>query len=99
MVNNKFNFNFKRIKEAINFLSEEQLRLLERQIAAKLKSKIMSDFKVMDKVFFDYNGQKISGTIISLNQKTVTIIEENGRKWNVSPHFLNKNLEMGDLEK
>ena len=30
------------------------------------------------------------GTIVRLNQKTVTIKPVDGRKWRVSPHFLKK---------
>ena len=93
MWSDKFNFSFKRVQEAINYFSEEQLHILEHQIAHKIKAKMMGDFKVMDRVFFDYHGQKISGTIIGLNQKTISMIEDGGRKWNVSPHYLIKELQ------
>ncbi len=90
MKKQKFNFSFKRVEQAIDLLSEEQLRLLERKIVFKLHLKIMQNFKVMDKVSFEYQGRKVSGVIIRLNQKTVTLVEEDGHKWNVSPKYLSK---------
>ena len=59
MWSDKFKFSFKRVQEAIDYFSEEQLRALEHQIGHKIKTITMRDFKVMDKVFFDYHGQKI----------------------------------------
>jgi len=90
MKKEKFNFSFKRVEQAIDLLSEEQLRFLERKIANNLRSKIMQEFKVMDKVSFEYQGRQLQGTIIRLNQKTVTLVAEDDRKWNVSPNYLSK---------
>lgn len=64
----------------------ERLRLLHRAKAMLA----MRDFQVLDKVFFDYHGERKEGTVTRLNQKTITVTLDNGARWNVSPDFLKK---------
>ena len=42
------------------------------------------------KVSFESNRGRQVGTIIKLNKKTVGVLTESGRKWNVSPHLLSR---------
>jgi len=42
--------------------------------------------------FFDESGNRVDGTVIRLNKKTVTIKTESGMEWRVSPHFLKRSI-------
>ena len=88
------------LQKMLNQLTEEQLRNLNRVVIEKLKLfnkahhlKSMAKFNVMDKVFFHHNDRKIVGTITRLNQKTATVITDDGGHWNVAPCFLKKIIE------
>jgi len=83
-------YSFQKIDKMLKFLSRKELILLERKIKEQLSLKIMLEFKLTERVSFEYRGEEIKGTIIRLNQKTVTIIDDNGRHWNVAPSFLKK---------
>jgi hypothetical protein len=41
------------------------------------------------RVSFD-SGQngRLLGTLLKFNRKTVTVVTDNGQKWNISPHLL-----------
>ena len=53
--------------------------------------KEMMEFSPGDQVWFKPPGrEKIFGTLVKYNKKTVTVITESGQKWNVSPHLLSK---------
>jgi hypothetical protein len=38
--------------------------------------------------FINNDGNRIVGTIVRLNQKTITIKSDDGVRWRVSPYFL-----------
>jgi uncharacterized protein YchJ len=83
------------LQKMVDQLSEEQLRNLNRVVVEKLKLfnkvhhlKSMSKLNVMDRVFFNHNDRKIVGTVTRLNQKTVTVMTDDGGHWNVAPSFL-----------
>jgi hypothetical protein len=94
------------IEREIPKLNEKQLRLLNHKIVARLKlinrAKALNEiakFNLGDIVSFDYYGETISGRIIRINQKTVSVLTEDGKhKWNVSPHFLSKTPDAEDPE-
>jgi len=82
----------------IDDLSEEELIELNHKIVERLKflemmhnHNDMMQFRPGDKVSFEPAGRgRQIGTLIKYNKKTVTVITENGQKWNVSPHLLSK---------
>jgi len=85
------------IRQLINRLNEDELHALYRAVGEKLrllhKAKAlfsMREFQILDRVFFDYHGERKEGTITRLNQKTVSVTLDNGGHWNVSPDFLTK---------
>ena len=89
------------VKSFINIMDLDELTKLHNYIIKRIKfiseTKVMEhvqDFELLDKVyFFDDNGNKVNGTVIKLNKKTVTITTDSGMEWRVSPHFLKKSVE------
>jgi len=85
----------------IESLSYDELLELNHIIVERLKfSDSMNTHQKMihffpgDEVSFDSPNQgRQTGRIAKLNKKTVTVITKSGRKWNVSPHLLNKVLK------
>ena len=88
------------VKSFINIMDLDELTKLHNYIIKRIKfiseTKVMEhvqDFELLDKVyFFDDNGNKVNGTVIKLNKKTVTITTDSGMEWRVSPHFLKKSI-------
>jgi len=85
------------VRKLLKKLSEEELRMLNQKIVERLKLRhnarqlnMLAKFSVDDKVCFDHDGRCISGTIIRLNRKTVSLIDELGSYWTVAPVFLRK---------
>jgi hypothetical protein len=81
-------------------LNEEQLQAVNRKIVERLKlihrAKNMvglARFNLGDRVYFLYEGRKVAGTIIRLNQKSATLLTDDGKEWRVSPGFLTKIIE------
>ena len=65
----------------------ERLRLLQQMRAHKQ----MLAFKIGDRVAFGADGRgTIEGMLTRYNRKTVTVITEDGRQWNVSPALLSR---------
>lgn len=51
----------------------------------------MDDFRPGDVVSFQTeNGQMVTGVLVRLNKKTVTVHTESGARWNVSPQLLTR---------
>lgn len=77
-------------------LSVEELVALNHRIVARLKMletlqthKSMMAFHPGARVSFEGNqGERLLGTLTKFNRKTVTVITDNGQRWNVSPHLL-----------
>ena len=85
------------ISDSLLQLNEEQLVQLHAIIVERLRLfrsakhlRAMADFNLGDMVSFEYNGQKILGTITKLNQKSVSIVTLDGKPWKVSPQLLAK---------
>jgi len=73
------------MKIDIDRLTERELRFLAQMRAHDS----MLRFSIGQRVAFDPNaGPAITGTLIKYNKKTVTVIADDGRRWNVSPGLL-----------
>ena len=89
----------------IDRLNEEELIDLNNRIVARLRflnqmraHSQMLDFKIGDRVSFQPEGHRmILGVLTRYNKRTVTIITEDGQRWNVAPQFIQRVLEPGDL--
>lgn len=65
----------------------ERLRFLEQTRAHAQ----MLAFSVGDRVWFEPDGHpRVNGVLTRYNRKTVTVLADDGRTWNVSPRFLTK---------
>ncbi len=82
----------------IDKLSEAELIELNHRIVARLRflhdvraHSAMLEFNIGDRVTFPAPGQgHVAGVLTRYNKKTVTIIGEDGRQWNVSPGLLSR---------
>lgn len=90
------------IKQSIYRLGEDQLRELLHIASDRLhlfhKARAlyaMKDFQILDKVYFDYHGERKEGTVKRLNQRTITVTLHTGEIWKVAPDFLTKIIEAG----
>ena len=50
----------------------------------------MRNFYILDRVSFTHNGKYYEGVVTRLNQKTITVILDDGNRWNISPGNLKK---------
>lgn len=75
----------------------DRIRLLQRQRAKQS----MLHFRIGDIVNFKTNeGEEITGVLVRMNKKSVTVHAENGHRWNVAPHILTKALDqLGSLSR
>ena len=86
------------MKIDIDQLTEAELIDLNHRIVARLhflqqmRAHVeMLEFKIGDRVTFRPPGQgPVEGMLTRYNKKTVTVIADDGRQWNVSPTFLSK---------
>ena len=84
------------MKIDIDQLSEAELIDLNHRIVARLRflqqmraHVEMMEFKIGDWVSFQPPGQgPVEGMLTRYNKKTVTVVTDEGRQWNVSPTFL-----------
>ena len=82
----------------IDLLSEEELIDLNHRIISRLRflrdmrsHAEMLNFRVGEKVRFQPAGHpEVIGTLTRYNKKSVTVVAENGQRWNVHPTFLFK---------
>lgn len=87
----------KDIIRLIKHLNEDQLHSLYRMIVDRLNLvhraralSAMKNFSILDRVSFSHNGKYYEGIVSRLNQKTITVILNDGNRWNVSPGNLRK---------
>ena len=86
------------MKIDIDQLTEAELIDLNNRIVARLRflqqmraHVEMLEFKIGDRVTFRPPGQgPVEGMLTRYNKKTVTVVTDDGRQWNVSPTFLSK---------
>ena len=82
----------------IDRLSEEELIDLNHRIISRLRflrdmrsHAAMVKFSIGDKVRFQPAGHpEIIGTLTRYNKKSVSVLADNGQRWNVHPSFLSK---------
>ena len=82
----------------INKLTEAELTDLNNRIVARLRflSQMrahaqMLAFKIGDRVSFQPEGHRgVVGMLTRYNRKTVTVITDDGQRWNVSPTLLRR---------
>jgi len=85
----------------IDKLSEDELVELNQRIVERLKflqatrdHHEMMEFNIGEKVSFAPPGrEKLTGILMKYNKKTVTVITDQGQRWNVSPYLLSKIVE------
>ncbi len=70
----------------LNHRTVERLRLVH-QMKAHAKT---LEFKIGDRVAFQAESGAIEGILTRYNKRTVTIITDDGRQWNISPALLSK---------
>jgi hypothetical protein len=86
------------MKLDIDKLTESELVDLNHRIVARLRflnemraHAEMLEFRIGDRVTFQPQGQgTVEGMLTRYNKKTVTVITDDGRQWNVSSTFLSK---------
>lgn len=83
------------IDELVDEMSEAALRTLHDRIVNRLNMlqrqrtmQSMADFRPGDVVRFQTDEREITGVLIRLNKKSVTVHTENGNRWNVAPQLL-----------
>jgi hypothetical protein len=82
----------------IDNLTEAELVDLNNRIVERLRflSQMhahaeMLEFKIGDRVAFQPAGRgEVIGMLTRYNRKTVTVITDDGQRWNVSPTFIRK---------
>ena len=80
----------------IDKLTEAELIDLNNRVVARLQflnqmraHAQMLEFKIGDRVSFQPDGQRrMVGMLTRYNRKTVTVITDDGQRWNVSPRLL-----------
>ncbi|MGH8502694.1 MAG: hypothetical protein ACREVE_09525 [Gammaproteobacteria bacterium] len=82
----------------IDNLTEAELVDLNNRIVERLRFLTqmrahaeMLEFKIGDRVAFQPAGHgEVVGMLTRYNRKTVTVITDDGQRWNVSPAFIRK---------
>lgn len=69
----------------LNYKIIERLKMLETLETHKSMMQLHSGARV---TFESPAGERIVGTVMKFNRKTVTVVTDAGRRWNVSPHLL-----------
>jgi len=87
----------KELIHLIEQLDEDQLHAVYNILAERLKFVHkaralleMRKFNIMDRVSFSHNGKRYEGIVNRLNQKSITVLLDDGTRWNVSPGVLEK---------
>ena len=86
------------MKIDIDKLTEAELVDLNNRIVERLRflSQMhahaeMLEFKIGDRVAFQPAGRgEVTGMLTRYNRKTVTVITDDGQRWNVAPRFIRK---------
>lgn len=89
----------------IDTLSEADLIDLNRRVVERLRlmqqvraHQAMLNFSVGERVkFHSRTGENVSGVITRYNRKTVTVITDDHRQWNVSPALLEREAVEGEV--
>ncbi|HEC26754.1 MAG TPA: hypothetical protein ENI67_05015 [Gammaproteobacteria bacterium] len=76
---------------ALNHRIVERLRFLDTLQAHR----DMMAFNIGNRVSFDSRQGRQFGILTKYNKKTVTVVTDNGERWNISPHLLSEVKEAG----
>jgi hypothetical protein len=84
------------MKIDIDTLTEEELVELNHRVVERLRflaqmraHGAMLRFSIGQRVSFDPDDRPtVTGTLMKYNKKTVTVITDDGHRWNVSPSYL-----------
>jgi hypothetical protein len=90
----------------IDRLTEAELIDLNNRVVARLQFLAqmrahahMLEFKIGDRVSFQPDGhRRLVGMLTRYNRKTVTVISDDGQRWNVSPRLLGRAEEPRGFE-
>ena len=89
----------------IDGLSFEELLELNQRVVARLKMLEsmqvhieMMSFNIGQRVSFAHQGGRLTATLLKYNRKTVTVVTDEGQRWNISPHLLSPVKDAGDVE-
>ena len=82
----------------IDLLTEAELIDLNHRIVARLQflrqlaaHATMLEFRIGERVSFHPDGRApVAGMITRYNKKTVSIVTDDGQRWNVAPSFLQR---------
>jgi hypothetical protein len=82
----------------IDQMTESDLIDLNHRIVARLRflrqldaHSSMLEFRIGERVTFNPDGRPpVTGMITRYNKKTVSIVTDDGQRWNVAPQFLEK---------
>ena len=82
----------------IDALTESELIDLNHRIVARLRflrqldaHATMLEFRIGERVTFHPDGRPpMTGMITRYNKKTVSIVTDDGQRWNVAPHLLER---------
>lgn len=83
---------------SIDQLTEAELIDLNHRIVERLRflqhmraHGAMMEFSIGQRVVFDAPGQpQVTGVLVKYNKKTVTVVTDEGQRWNVSPGLLRR---------
>jgi hypothetical protein len=91
----------------IDQMTESDLIDLNHRIVARLRflrqldaHSSMLEFRIGERVTFNPDGRPpVTGMITRYNKKTVSIVTDDGQRWNVAPRFLEKAGTQGSAER
>ena len=89
------------VKSFIDLMDHDELMKLNEYIVKRIRFlreiatiEKLQHFELLERVYFiDNEGNRIEGTIIGINNKTVTIKTDSGTEWRVNPQLLKVDLE------
>ena len=89
----------------IDGLSYEELLELNHRVVARLKMiesmqahVDMLAFNIGTRVSFEARDGRHLGNLVKYNRKTVTVVTDNGQRWNISPHLLSPVKDAGSAQ-
>lgn len=94
-----------KINTFVQGLDEDELHALYHQLAARMRLVhrakelyAMKDFQVLDRVVFHHASQRIEGTVLRINQRTISVVADDGVNWKISPQLLKKLGQEAEVE-
>ncbi|WP_419595301.1 hypothetical protein, partial [Thiolapillus sp.] len=66
----------------IDGLSFEELLDLNQRVVAQAHIEMMQ-FNLGQQVSFEHQGGRMLATLVKYNRKTVTVVTDNGQRWNI----------------